>query len=576
MSTTALEPTDPLPATSEDVTRSRATGLRLRFRDILTRVPAAVWAVTALHVCLMLAYTLFLPIYRAPDEVLHIDLVLAVRDEPLTWPGPGERMVADRIHESIVYLDFDGARERALSSGEASLRADRPSFTELGTGEQRDWFNQLVQHPPFYYLLSAGWLWIAPGIEDQAFDVVAWYLRLLNVLMLAPLPLLAHAAARRLAGPGPVATSAAVLVLAVPQLTHMGAVVNNDNALTLVSAVLTVICVFVARGDRSLRTASWAGGLVAAGMLIKAFAIVLPLWIALAYALGWRRRGGRVPWKPVLLAGVLAAVVSGWWWVANYLRFGTFQPDGVELYPPVPGFTPDPSFYWFERFIPYILTRWWGSYGWLNVPLQWQVVVVAACLLTLALALAATVRLRGTAPTRVDAALLMVPTVTLLVLVAILAWDNYATSSIDAGIQGRYLFPGLTALLVAAALGLGAGLRRWARRLPLALLAGAATIHVAGLTKMLPRFWGVGDGDPIEVLRAVYVWAPPPGRIVAAIALGTGPAILLTLALLVRDGGRADTVPLPAGPSAGTPGGLRSWTAEDQSGTTAGSGAGAA
>ncbi len=36
-------------------------------------IPRAVWAVTALHLVLLLGYSVVVPAFRAPDEHLHVD-----------------------------------------------------------------------------------------------------------------------------------------------------------------------------------------------------------------------------------------------------------------------------------------------------------------------------------------------------------------------------------------------------------------------------------------------------------------------------------------------------------------------
>ena len=77
-------------------------------------------------------------------------------------------------------------------------------------------------------------------------------------------------------------------------------------------------------------------GLVAgAGVLTKATALLLLPWIAVAYLVEARRtarEGGR-PW-PVVATGavtaVVVAVLSGWWFVGNQRRHGSFAPTLEE------------------------------------------------------------------------------------------------------------------------------------------------------------------------------------------------------------------------------------------------------
>jgi small subunit ribosomal protein S36 len=111
-------------------------------------------------------------------------------------------------------------------------------------------------------------------------------LRLANAAVVAPLPLLAWWAARRFGHDHRTGVVAAISLLAVPMLTHIGSTLNNDNLLTLLGAVLVALLAGVLRGDRSVRTAVLVGAVVALALLTKAFAAVFPPIVALAYLVG--------------------------------------------------------------------------------------------------------------------------------------------------------------------------------------------------------------------------------------------------------------------------------------------------
>ena len=53
------------------------------------RLPLLVWVVTALHVALLLAYTVLYPAYLGYDEPQHVDMVVALRAGD-GWAVPGE------------------------------------------------------------------------------------------------------------------------------------------------------------------------------------------------------------------------------------------------------------------------------------------------------------------------------------------------------------------------------------------------------------------------------------------------------------------------------------------------------
>ena len=66
-----------------------------------------------------------------------------------------------------------------------------------------------------------------PGARDWSFDQVVGFLRFLSVLLVLPLPLIVFHTARRMYGSVPVATGAAAVPLAIPQLVHIGAAVEQ-------------------------------------------------------------------------------------------------------------------------------------------------------------------------------------------------------------------------------------------------------------------------------------------------------------------------------------------------------------
>jgi hypothetical protein len=206
-----------------------------------------VWAITALFAASLVFWSLLTPLDEAPDEVGQADLVfhLATGAPYPAWDGRrvGEAMVATIvIHRANVQTSF---RERYLTPQSAPPRDERPDFRQAGGDRPVGAGNQMPQHPPLFY--EAGSLLLRaeraalPGSGLPAVDQEWHLLRLLNVLMIAPLALLAWAAARRLGAASEVAVAASVVPLAIPQLLHIGSAINNDNLLTLLCGVLAVL-----------------------------------------------------------------------------------------------------------------------------------------------------------------------------------------------------------------------------------------------------------------------------------------------------------------------------------------------
>ncbi|MGH3440852.1 MAG: glycosyltransferase family 39 protein, partial [Nitriliruptorales bacterium] len=275
------------------------------------RVPRAVWALTAFHIALLLGASLLFPAFRPPDEAGHVDLVLHAR-RTLAWPDYDEAQMSVPVvaaRERVQPGGIQIARPPRHTVEDATARGDRPTFGDLGgaaeamprgtratfdhLAEERGWAaagepNQLANHPPLYYYVTGAVSAVLSAVVEVFagpldFLQSVWLMRLVSVAMVAPLPFLAWATARRIGAPPVAAVAAAAVPLAIPQLTHIGAAVNNDNLLTLAFGVLTLLLVAVWDGDVRPRLAVVVGAVGAVSLLAKGFALVLPPWIAAAY-----------------------------------------------------------------------------------------------------------------------------------------------------------------------------------------------------------------------------------------------------------------------------------------------------
>jgi small subunit ribosomal protein S36 len=498
-------------------------------------------------------WSLLAPLGEAPDEPAHLALVLHLADgnpypdydglqnqaaiirlcrthaaATRACPRPGEVVTATSV--------------RRHPASEAPDRSMRPAWNDDGGARQVGQVNQMPQHPPLYYQAMAAVLRLERAVASDpwSLDRELALLRVVNALVLAPLPLLAWWAARRFGSDRATAIAAALAVLAIPMLSHIGATLNNDNLLTLLGAVLVALLAGVARGDRSTRTAVALGVVTGLALLTKAFAVVFPPAILVAYLVGSRGADGPAPaWadrlrlvlRPVVVAGAATAAVAMWWYVRARVRTGSFTPSvedrrlTAELAPP--GFSPEVTAFAAE-FAESLTIRFWGAFGWytVRVPLWWA--VVATGLLMAALALALVPRRGPDASTRAQRLSLLTPVVLLGVFVAARAWDLYATTSRFQFIQGRYLFAGIVGVLVLAAMGVVRVVHRWA---PVAVAGLALLLQADAARRALSGGWGgpgVGVGAQLE---AMVAWGAWPGELVAVVAVA---AVAVGLWLVVE------------------------------------------
>lgn len=500
-----------------------------------------VWALVGVHGLLLVVASVLYPTYRAPDESAHVDMVFAVA-EGGGYPQVGQRRMSRRVLDSHALVSFDrtGQQRTPLAAADAPPRSQRPSFADLGPDVPGDVAQQMAAHPPLYYAaaaaaMSAGRA-LLPGTAPWSFDQVVGFLRLFGALLVLPLPLLAYRTAQRLDAPATTAIAAAVLPLAIPQLTHIGASVNNDTLLILLLSALTLPAVAAARGDTRVRTALGAGALVGLALLTKGFALFAPAWLAGAYAVG-AVRGGR--WRS-LAAGALAlasaTALGGWWWIRNLVVFGTVQPAGLASPPPPEGFVPDLGS-WLLFYVQRLSVRFWIEPD--ILPAGMPPLDLLATLIGVVCCLAAVVGYRQARQRPGDLLVLLAPLAGLGAIATFGAWRVYARAGRPFAIHGRYLYGAIVGMAVVAAVGAGVLLGSRRRWLPPAALAAAVAVQVVAGGLALVEYWappGVG-----ERTAAVLAWSPWPPAVVVASAVGAvGLATWAGVALLQEARGRPE------------------------------------
>ena len=501
----------------------------------------ALVAITVLWAAVLFGWLQLTPLYRAADEPAHVDLVLHLLDGG-SYAAPGELELDPRVRASFPLAGLSTAERPDLASlfplpiSTTQVPSRDLSYDELPAPEGlRPYPNQMTQHPPLYYLLLAGEARLLPGFSDWSFPVQLGVLRLLSLLLLLPLPALAAAVARRLGAGRAVATTAALLPLAVPQLASIGASVNNDALLCLLGAAASVPLVAVSRGDVSRRTAALLGVLLGLALLTKAWAVGLLAWAALAYGLALlgpaRTERARALTSGVLAAG-LAMACGGWWWVANIVRYGALQPQGSPLLPERPG---DRSLLVFtEGVVSRLTASTWGNLGWLELRIPQSAQVAGALVLLLGLVLAVA-RPQRPAWARPASAVALAAFCVQVAVVYQQSLKNWVRGGYFAGLQGRYLFAFVAVLAALAALGLAGLLPRAARWLaPIGALLAAGVMQLVGVTTALRGFWqppGTGLRTAVSVQSA---WAPFPRALLLLAVLAGVAALGVLLAGLRR------------------------------------------
>ena len=505
---------------SGTTTPSTAEG-ELSLRDL--RRPLA--AVVGFHVVLMLLWSVVVPTFRAADEHVHHDFLRHLTE---TWDYPEFDEL--RVSQRTLFTQTDSpvypAHAPAARADQARPRDDRSSWTELGADVRDGPFNQLAQHPPLYYVPTAAVLRVIDGDGTEPVDRVVWQLRLLNVLTLAPLPLLAADIARRLSSSRAVVVAAAAGIVAVPQLTHIGATLSNDPPMILFGSAALAGAVRMLTGDTRWSTAAVTGVLAGLALLTKGFAVPLVPAIALAALLPlWRSRSSRrgaVVGRGALVAG-LALLFGGWWWIRNVVVHGNPQP-GVRLRDRVEDVDVD-VVHFAGSFTKRLVDSFWGNFGWREAHIP---IGVSAALTIGLVALVAVACWRDR-----RRLVLVVPVAVAGLMVLSAGWGAYKKTGVSYATQGRYLFAAIAAVVALAAVGAHAvGGRSVRRHLPVLVLGTAAALQLLSLAITIARYW---SGSGLGRLEALVEFSPLEAPITVAFIVLPPVVGLLALIMVARD-----------------------------------------
>lgn len=563
-------------------------------RRAVGQVPRAVLAATLAFGLLLALWSTALPLGDAPDETAHADLVFHLATG-VPYPRHDQRKFGIALEQ--LCLDMTAATRacprktdivsatsiRRHTRANAPPKAARPNFNDDGGDKEIGPFNQMLQHPPLYYWAMSEVIrverFVLPGTGLPPLDREFALLRLVNVVLVMPLPLLAWWACRRLGLGGDIGVIASLIPFAIPQLLHIGSVLNNDNLLTLLVGVLTVLLAGVVRGDASRRTALAVGIVTALALLTKAFALVLPVVVAAAYVVAsWRARPRREPAIGLVIAGIVSAALGGWWYVRNLVRGDGIAPSTDEkrlnssLRPR--GFHADPAL-WLRKFGALFTDRFWGWFGWYTVRISIAVIIGATVILLTSMVLGVAtigraprapgatpatpgrftgrftgplVRLQPVGPVgRLDLGVLLLPTALFGMFVMARSWNLYSRTSQFSFIQGRYLFGTVVGMVLVAAVGLQWLAGRWA---VVGTFGWVVLMQVEGLRRVLSGYWGDRGSGPVDQVRALVAWSAWPGE---WLAVG-GVVLLAAASWLAFEVARTTRRPLVAGPpSVGPP-----------------------
>jgi hypothetical protein len=439
--------------------------------------PYSSWPIALLvvaFIALGLLYSIATPIFEAPDEPEHF-FYARYLEQTRRLPLPEEGSLwAQEATQPPLYYALAAVPIALVDTSDAEAAAQRNPHAVVGNPLYPDNKNAYVHTPR----------------EDFPWrgTVLAVHLvRFLSVLLGAVTVWMTYLLGLELGLGAAVSLGAAAVVAFVPQFGFISGAVNNDNLVTMFSAIALWALVRHLNRGPSARRALILGLLTGLAAMSKlSGAGLLALCGAAFVWRAWRRK------DPAWLrdSGIVVAVwlaVAGWWFARNYALYGDLTGTArmVELMGRRTG-TPTPTDIWGE--LRGLAGSFWGLFGWFNVAAPdamykiFNLLVVAAVpgwLVSLLFR-----RGNGVLPR------MAWPILWVLIIAAGLAlWTAQTHAS-----QGRLLFPALPAIALILAAG-------WEALIP-ARLQGP----VLGLIAAVFLFWTARA--PLWTIAAAY--APPP------------------------------------------------------------------
>ena len=431
---------------------------------------------------LALAYSTWLPLWEAPDEVAHFEYITDLLTGGYSLPRQQLDHLSEAHQPPLYYAlaaPLVGLADLKDPSGRVQLNPMFPWAGRGGTDKNIALHGSRETFPYRGWALAlrlARLLSVALGTASVGFTIA-----------IARLAFPKHPWA---------AVAAGGFMAFCPQFLFMSGVVNNDNLLILAATVSVWQTLRILR--RPTQTRLWAGLGVWLGIAILAKPHGAAVLGTCGIALLWHLRA-TLGWRPfarrALVSALPIAGITLWWFVRNQVVYG--DPLGVGVYE---------SIYWMNlRTAPLDLDAiwamvtvqfqtFWAAFGWMTVIAPTCYYLLVGLLQVGALVGVVRAWRRGafrTLPARRRQ---------VLGVLALACVVQYAfvfctiTRCNESCYQGRYLFPALSGLSVWLTVGLAGPDAKGSRR----AVAAAALLLVAAL------YLGAG------VLRPAFVTVPLP------------------------------------------------------------------
>jgi len=467
---------------------------------------ASSWLLALIVFCYLVLGTLYAvltPKWQAPDEPAHFNYIKHLAENgqlPVLQPG-------DYPYQ---YLEDIKAAKFPPSMSISAIRYES-------------------HQPPLYYALGALLYRLTSALGP---DVQFFTLRLFSVILGALVLVTAHQVVCTVFPVKPfLALAATAFIAIVPMHITFTAAINNDTLAELVLLLILWRSVRIVRTSLDTRQAIITGILLGLALLTKTTIYVSLGVVAVAVLLHPAPKSGlhstvmRKKVSHLLLAFILALLISAPWFVRNASVYGNLDIFGWQRHDTVVEgqlrtvdflSSVGPASY-AKAFVFTTFRSFWGQFGWMGVLMDERLYLALALMSGLLglgfIAYLIRVRKREVVVGPLERASLTVLAACALTVTMQHLWYNIKFVQH----QGRYLFPALVPIALAAALGLREMLRpRTARHLASVLLVGVVSLALYGALCSHVATWGLALLIAGAVFLACLAWLPRGSRLALA------------------------------------------------------------
>jgi 4-amino-4-deoxy-L-arabinose transferase-like glycosyltransferase len=288
--------------------------------------PCAPLVILALFLSLGLCYSYYTPLWNPPDEERHFaycEYVAQHHALPPYRPDPEGNIVSMAYHPPLYYL-----------IGSLFFRNDQGLLEEEILINDGPGYN-LITHPEG-----------EAGSPYAGKVKTAHLLRLFSLLLSGITVYLIYLIAQTIfPGDTIFASAVSLFVATIPEFLYISAAVSNDSLSITISTALLLSLLCYLKNPQRLTWQVASGVFLGASLLSKTFTIIyLPVTVCFVIWVCVREK--KNSFQPLFVMLALAMLVSGWWYLRNWLLFNDpMLSKTVEILNP-----------WHPRRIPFSLS----------------------------------------------------------------------------------------------------------------------------------------------------------------------------------------------------------------------------